>query len=80
MNQRSRDRLLSAAMKLSDDPTKTLAFLEVADAVIDDLRNPSPDQQRRDILQRLYALRRAYEGSGFQSRVTVAIESLEEIR
>lgn len=37
------------------------------------------DRERREIIASLYRYRTRLEGSGFQSRVTVAIEALEEI-
>lgn len=39
-----RDHLLSAAMRLADDPTKQLAFLEVADQVIENVQEDTERQ------------------------------------
>lgn len=47
MGQKYRDRLLSAAMHLSDDPTKTLAFLDVADEVIAEIQEQQQSREAR---------------------------------
>lgn len=41
--------------------------------------HPPNDERLRRVLNELILLRIAYDGSGFQNRFTVAIESLEEI-
>lgn len=46
--------------------------------IVEETHPPTVERLRR-VLNELILLRIAYDGSGFQSRFTVAIESLEEI-
>lgn len=84
-----RDVLLSAAIRLSDNPRDTQPFLEVADQVIDALQatHPAPipiveertkEQRLAHVMRELEQLAEEYDETPFATRCARALEVLQQ--